>query len=167
MFKMKQKLIVILSVFFIWTIQSQANVCETTEIVLGESIKGSWDDTCVSTNREGKYAKFYSFTLEEEQSIVIDLTSATDTYLLLLDSNQSGGIFTIDNNGGEGSNSQLLLRLGVGTYVLEATTYEASQIDDFNLSLQIVHKAIILQYLILIILVLHIYFPLVQMIFLV
>ncbi len=50
----------------------------------GINVVGSWDPACPSTNREGRYASYYTFNLASTQEVTIDLTSSKDTYLLLL-----------------------------------------------------------------------------------
>ena len=45
---------------------------------------GSWADDCDSVNRSGSYAHFYTFTLEAETEVTIDLTSEEDPFLYLL-----------------------------------------------------------------------------------
>ena len=44
----------------------------------------SWTGDCASTHRSGRYARFYSFTLNQQTEVQISLTSSQDTYLYLL-----------------------------------------------------------------------------------
>ena len=59
-----------------------------------ETQTGSWDGTCASEQRTGSHARYYSFSVEQDSSVTIDLTAPdddsdgdpdTDTYLYLLE----------------------------------------------------------------------------------
>ena len=69
---------------------------------------GSWANDCDSTNREGRYARFYTFTLEEETEVTVDLTSTEDPYLFLLDGAGRDGTVNEDNDDIETRHQQQL-----------------------------------------------------------
>ena len=102
------------------------------------SRNGSWSTDCASTHRTGRYARFYTFSLSQQTDVQIDLTSATDTYLFLLQGAGSGGaIITRDDDGGPtGYDSRITRTLDPGSYTIEATTYSVQQTDSFTLSIQ-------------------------------
>ena len=97
---------------------------------------GSWSNSCNSTHRSGRYARFYSFTVSPSTQTKIDLTSSVDTYLYLLQgSGTSGSVIESDDDGGSGTNSQIVRTLSSGTYTVEATTYSSAQTGSFTLTI--------------------------------
>ena len=108
------------------------------------TITGSWDDTCLSEkNAPGgagdRYARFYTFTLDEATDIVTNLTSDEDTYLYLLDGHGKGGNTLHSNDdiasGGVNLNSRLSVTLQPGSYTIEATTYSPATSGSFTLTI--------------------------------
>ena len=106
--------------------------------------EGSWDDTCLSdraalSGTGDRYARFYTFTLDEATEIVIDLSSEEDTYLYLLDGHGKGGDTLHSNDdiasGGVNLNSRLSVTLQAGDYTIEATTYSPATSGDFTLTI--------------------------------
>ena len=99
-------------------------------------LSGSWNSACASTHRNGRYGRFYAFTLSERTEVQIDLTSSQDTVLYLLNgANSRGTIVTSDDDGGSGNNSRITTVLEAGTYTVEATTYNSRVTGDFRLSI--------------------------------
>ena len=98
---------------------------------------GTWADDCDSTNRSGSYARFYTFTLEEETKVTIELTSEEDTYLFLLDGADKDVEFRFENDdvSDDDRNSRISEALEAGTYTVEATTYSAGVTGDFTLTI--------------------------------
>lgn len=104
-------------------------------IAVGETIQGDWTANCGSVNRAGKYAKFYTFTLDTERSITIDLKSVEDTYLFLIEGGDTSGTVLDKNDDSNGSrNSQISRTLSSGTYTIEATTYSSNKTGSFSIS---------------------------------
>ena len=108
------------------------------------TIAGSWDDTCLSEkNAPGgagdRYARFYTFTLDEATDIVINLSSDEDTYLYLLDGHGKGGDTLHSNDdiagGGVNLNSRLSVTLQPVDYTIEATTYSPETSGAFTLTI--------------------------------
>ena len=117
--------------------------CVTDFGALTESVTadGEWTDDCASTNRDGSHARFYTFTLDEETEVQIDLTSDRDTYLLLLsDTGREGDVVEenddLDYAGGD-LNSRILNTLDAGSYTVEATTYNASVTGEYLLKIDL------------------------------
>ena len=100
---------------------------------------GSWTGDCDSTNRSGSHARFYSFTLEQETEVTIDLTSSQDTYLFLLQGAGKDGTVVDENDDAESglpdSGSHITATLDAVTYTIEATTYSAGATGDFTLTI--------------------------------
>jgi len=134
---LKEKLVSVLAIVLLTVSGSSASECVLESIALDSTIVGSWSTDCNATHREGSYAKYYTFTVANDETVRIDLMSSVDTYLYLLqDANTSGSVINSDDDGGEGFNSQISSALSAGTYTIEATTFNAGEIGDFNLSLK-------------------------------
>ena len=96
---------------------------------------GTWSSACVSARRAGRYARYYSFTLDRARDVRIDLESSTDSYLFLLNgARTNGSVVTSNDDGGSGTNARITRRLGAGTYTVEATTYASGRTGSFRLS---------------------------------
>ena len=127
------------------------NVCETAlgTLSAGSTISRSsetWVDTCDSANRTGRYANYYTFTLNQTVTVTIDLTAPdgnsdgdpdTDTVLYLLVSDWTGDFITVndDKAGEDTTNSRIRIGLTPGTYTVEATTFPPSATGDFALTI--------------------------------
>ena len=111
---------------------------------------GNWDDSCVSETRpqdvdgggkagETYYARFYTFTLDEESDVTITLKSDADAYLYLLDGHGKGGSVEAENDDVDADNrdSRIEARLDAGEYTIEATTYEAGTSGSFNMQVDV------------------------------
>ncbi len=108
------------------------------------AVAGSWDDTCLSEkNAPGgagdRYARFYTFTLDEATDVVINLSSDEDTYLYVLEGHGKSGDTLHSNDdiagGGVNLNSRLSVTLQAGDYTIEATTYSPETSGAFTLTI--------------------------------
>ena len=107
------------------------------------TIEGSWDDTCLSDKAAlqgtgDRYARFYTFTLDEAAEMTITLESDKDTYLYLLDGHGRSGTVLYEEDDivyGANTNSRLTENLSTGDYTIEATTYYAQTVGDFTLTI--------------------------------
>jgi hypothetical protein len=108
-----------------------------TPIALGQSVEASWADTCVSPTLDDHYAKFHTFSLPSARTVTIQLTSATDSYLVLRGGpdQQLGPLVASDDNSGGGTNARISMTLPSGTYTIEATTGQAMQQGAYTLQL--------------------------------
>ena len=110
---------------------------------------GTWEQSCElpARRRAGDstyYAKHYSFNLQMDAEVTIDLTSGTDTYLFLLRGHGPEGTeIDHDDNGGVGHNSRLSYRprLEAGDYTVAASTSSAETTGSFNLAVRAVAHA--------------------------
>lgn len=108
-----------------------ATVCNNL-INTNTKVSGSWDPSCASTHRGGRYAKFYTFTLLSRQEVTVDLESTPDNYLFLLQgAGQNGTVLGADDDGGTGDNARIFIILDAGTYTVEATTYASATTGNF------------------------------------
>ena len=95
------------------------------------SRSGEWSDDCTSGRRSGRFARLFEFALSGEREVTIDLESAVDTYLFLLDG--QNGVIESDDDGGSGLNSQITRTLAAGAYRVEATTFGDGETGSFTL----------------------------------
>jgi hypothetical protein len=107
-----------------------------SSISFDTDVAGSWEPSCTSEHRSGKYAKYYTFTLSSRQTVTIDLQSSTDPFLLLLNgSDQTGTPIAGNNDRDETTNdSQIIHTISAGTYTIEATTLQSERTGDFVVS---------------------------------
>ena len=101
---------------------------------------GTWDSSCESVNRVGRYARFYSFTLGQRTEVQIDVTSTEDPYLFLLEGAGTDGKSLAENDDvvvDENTNSRIVTTLSAGAYTIEATTYLTAQTGDFTLTISL------------------------------
>ena len=116
---------------------------------------GSWDDSCESEYRpqdadgggitgSDYYARFYTFTLDEAAKVTITLTSdddpPVDTFLYLRTGEEKDGEPTVENDDISSSNLNSRIEdhpLEPGTYTIEATTYDAREVGEFTLVVDI------------------------------
>ncbi len=100
----------------------------------------SWTESCPSVHySNGRYARYYSFTLRGGARVTIDLTSSSvDTYLALRNGSGTGmGLIESDNDGGSGRNARITRSLSRGTYTIEATTFRGRVTGPFTLKLAV------------------------------
>ena len=103
------------------------------------TIRGTWEEECQSYVAERGYAKYYSFTLDEEREVTIDLESDGDPYLYLREGSARNWSSLHENDdierGGVNLNSHISETLPAGTYTIEATTYDEEQTGSFTLTI--------------------------------
>jgi hypothetical protein len=102
------------------------NICKPNPIKLGQTLNATWlANTCASSHRGNAFnAQYYGFSLNSPTKVVIDLSSAQDTYLYLLSGANTTSSLLAQNDDSKGTtNSQIVQTLKAGTYVIEATTF--------------------------------------------
>ena len=117
--------------------EPEAEPCAATPITDGEN-SGEWISACQSQQRTGRYARYYTFTLDHERQITIDLESQVDTYLNLWQGEAGSGdprLFNDDLTPGTNLNSRISASLSSGIWTIEATTYAEGQAGDFTLTI--------------------------------
>ena len=102
-------------------------------------LTGSWASGCDSATKEGRYARFYSFTLSLGEGVRIDLTSGQDTVLNLLEGAGRNGVVIANNDDADSSttSSRIIRNLPPGSYTIEATTFDAATTGNFNLAIDL------------------------------
>ena len=112
--------------------------CEATAITAEGATDGEWAEDCQSQQRGMSYARYYSFTLDQESEVTIELTSDVDTYLYLRTGDARSGDFLYENDdiasGGVNLNSRISETLSAGPYTIEATTYSPGESGIFTLT---------------------------------
>ena len=130
------------------TCQPTADVCVTPlgTLTVGTpaSASGTWEDSCLlpAGRRSGRgpyYAKHYTFTLDADAVVTIDLTSTDqDTYLFLLRGHGPDGTeIDHDDDGGIGRNSRLTdVSLAAGDYTITSSTYSSQRTGNFQVRVE-------------------------------
>ena len=105
------------------------------------TVAGNWNTDCTSdvsapSGSGDRYARFYTFTLDAESDVTIDLSSDEDTFLYL-----RNGITTDDDTVADNDDratgdydSQIISTLQPNSYTIEATTYAAGTTGSFTLT---------------------------------
>lgn len=107
-------------------------VCEAPETIpYGEMRSGQLDATdCLRAG--GAYKDIWEFELDQENTVQIDLTSASfDTWLELYDA--AGALIETDDDGGSGLNSRIDRTLSAGSYRVIASSYAPNQTGSYQL----------------------------------
>ena len=80
--------------------------------------EGNLGHDCVSLDRSGASARYYSFTLDQAASVEIDMVSSVfDSWLALRrGADTSGAALVTDDDGGQGPNARIVSELSAGTY---------------------------------------------------
>ena len=99
------------------------------------ALERSWDGGCPSENRDGSYARYFTFSVAESTDVTISLASEVDAYLFVLEEIGTNGAIIHENDDIERSNtnSEIQETLSAGAYTIEATTYEAGATGQFTL----------------------------------
>ena len=109
-----------------------------------EQVTDTWHSGCEAKNRDGRYARFYTFTLEEEAQVNVrlesdpeDLSDFKDTYLFLLRGDEDGSVIKET----EEQETEFYIShisptvLPAGTYTVEATTVDVAETGEFQLAI--------------------------------
>ena len=108
------------------------------------TVEGTWNTDCTSNisapgGSGDRYARFYTFTLDAESNVAIDLSSDEDTYLYLRSGTSTDGTPIHDNDdidtASQTYDSRIVETLAAGDYTIEATTYNAGRTGTFTLAL--------------------------------
>ena len=108
------------------------------ELTADGTTSGQWSARCQSAMLGRGYAQYYSFNLEGDTQVTIDLESRLDPYLFLRAGEARSGNFLLENDdveAGANTNSRITTTLAAGTYTIEATTYYAEETGSFTLTI--------------------------------
>ncbi len=102
---------------------------------------GEWAEGCDSTNRSGRHARYVTFTLASPASVTVELVSATDPYLFLLEgSEKDGDVLARNDDSRDDSlgrlNSRIVYSAEAGTYTAEATTFSSGRTGSFEIRIR-------------------------------
>ena len=115
-------------------------VCQDTVIAdTAFTVSGEWASGCASKERDGSYARFYTYTLSQQSEVTITLESNdADTFLYLREGHARSGahLYDNDNHDGSYSRSQIAKELPAGTYTVEATTWGVRETGNFSLTIE-------------------------------
>jgi hypothetical protein len=107
----------------------------TGPITCEDELTGVWTPDCPAIHRSGAYARLYTFPGTDGDRVTIDLSSAADAYLYLLD--PAGAVLASNDDAGLGTDSQIQQTLPAdGEYAIEATTLMPAETGSFELSLR-------------------------------
>ncbi|MCY4584241.1 MAG: DVUA0089 family protein, partial [Chloroflexi bacterium] len=106
-----------------------------------------WDEECLSSNRPGANAHFYTFTLDKAQTVTIEADSpGEDLYLYLMSGAGAAGTVLAENDNlkdgapstpGGRMPSGITRRMEAGTYTVEVTTNATEHSsDEFQIGLR-------------------------------
>ncbi len=111
----------------------------TKQLSADGATNGTWTTNCTSTERQGSYARYFTFSLSRPSTVTIDLKSAhIDNYLYLRQGNdvKSGTYLHEDDDGGaKYRNARISESLSAGWYTIEATTYYDQHTGNFTLDI--------------------------------
>ena len=115
--------------------QTAASQDACTQPLTAASVENDWTSDCLSIQREGSYALFYTFYLQEQSDVTIFLRSPVDTYLYLYSGMDTSAQY-IDHNAditNTNLNSRIERTLQAGAYTIEATTSGRQRTGHFTL----------------------------------
>jgi len=97
---------------------------------------GAWDGSCSSDYyADGEYARYFSFELDRDAWVTLDLTSrSVDTWLAL---RREAEFLEENDDGGEDTDARIFRLLLPGTYTIEATTLLGGVTGPFTLEVMV------------------------------
>ena len=108
-----------------------------TELLNGDgSASGSWTTNCMSVTDTAKSSQYYTFTIAQQSTVTIGLSSSVDSYLYLRRgyNNQKSAALHTDDDSGAGSDARISESLAAGAYTIEATTLATGQTGAFTVT---------------------------------
>ncbi len=100
------------------------------------AISGKWTSGCQSQVIGRGFARYSTFSLNQQSQVTIDLESTLDPYLYLRRGTARSNGFLHENDDVEprvDTDSRIVATLAAGAYTIEATTYYAGQTGNFTL----------------------------------
>ncbi len=102
------------------------------------STSGSWTSSCASAPRNSvfSWSHYYTFTIAQQSTITMTLSSTLSTYLYLRASanNRLGDVLYDDYDSGFSLSAEISESLAPGTYTIEANTSYPPQRGDYTLT---------------------------------
>ena len=107
----------------------------------GSTRNDTLDDSCPTPYYPaGEYARYYEFTLNQEATVTVEMTSRdVDSWLALRSGPPPGSAEVLEENddGGGGGDARIERVLDTGTYTIEATTLSVGETGDFTLTVTV------------------------------
>ena len=115
---------------------------DCVQALTAATTEGAWASDCTSNisapgGSGDRYAGFYTFTLDAESDVTINLSSDEDAFLYLRSGTSTDGSALHENddyNYPASTDSRIVETLSAGDYTIEATTYNAETTGDFTLT---------------------------------
>ena len=115
---------------------------DCVQALTAATTEGSWTADCTSNisapgGSSDRYASFYTFTLDAESDVTINLSSDEDAFLYLRSGTSTDGSALHENddyNYPASTDSRIVETLSAGSYTIEATTYTPGLTGDFTLT---------------------------------
>lgn len=105
-------------------------------LALNTKVGGSFTSDTLSVHREGSFAKFFTFEILGDSTIIdINLNASVGTVLFLLDGDSKNAdvLTTSDSLSTQNNNAHVSQILDAGIYTLEVATAIPSTEDDFRI----------------------------------
>ena len=115
---------------------------QCVQALTAATTEGSWTADCTSNisapgGSGDRYASFYTFTLDAESDVTINLSSDEDAFLYLRSGTSTDGSALHENddyNYPASTDSRIVETLSAGSYTIEATTYIPGLTGNFTLT---------------------------------
>ena len=136
-------LIIALTLIASFSVQNTAAAqTQCVQALTAATTEGAWTTDCTSdisapSGSGDRYARFYTFTLDAESDVTINLSSDEDAFLYLRSGTSTDGSALHENddyNYPASTDSRIIETLSVGDYTIEATTYTPGLTGDFTLT---------------------------------
>lgn len=121
-----------------FVVQVKADTCFET-IQFNQTVAATWGSDCLSVNRSGSYARFFSFNVDHTLPFSLGLFSELeDGYVYLLRGEGKDGKILLENDdfNEDMQRSFLESTLEPGVYTVEATTFFPDSTGNFSLTLR-------------------------------
>ena len=136
-------LIIALTLIASFSVQNTAAAqTQCVQALTAATTEGAWTTDCTSdisapSGSGDRYARFYTFTLDAESDVTINLSSDEDAFLYLRSGTSTDGSALHENddyNYPASTDSRIIETLSAGDYTIEATTYTPGLTGDFTLT---------------------------------
>ena len=111
----------------IYTLRFKTNTIITTEIDLNSTTQGTWSLASGISPRSKQYTNYYTFTLDEERDLLIDVDTDIFMIIYLLDENNTIVKRTYNS-------TDMFIHLDAGSYTIDVTTLNANNVGNYVLN---------------------------------
>lgn len=98
-----------------------------------------WTSNCLSANKsQDRFAKYFTFSLNNRSNVKITVDSPVDSYLILLKGERiTGEVIATDDDSNKNMNPMIQIILNNGLYTVEVTTSSKNKLGSFVFNLHI------------------------------